>query len=139
MAEKLPQVEMPLRVGDVRYVHRETNHVYPDSMFDLHYCPPELRREIYRGEDRWDELDHKPMRSVHFQARDEVEDPFAPVAPYDTPLSAWASDRSGGPSNFHGNGGGDDNPRDPVAHGEKPGDLAEALGEYQKQREGSES
>lgn len=119
---------------EIRYVNESTGAVYPDIMFDLHSCPPGIRREVSHGEDEqgntiWKELRDKPRPGIELQQRGERGDNFEPVAmfdsltgqdalpedtrfveSYDTYVNSWESDTSGGPSNFHGNGGGDDNP-----------------------------
>lgn len=140
---------------EIRYIN-SAGSIFPDVMFDEYSCPPDVRREVSHGKDEdgnkiWKELPDRPRPGIEVQRRSTGEDNFAPVPMFDsavsdevedtrfvenfdTYLEPWASDRtSGGPSNFHGNAGGDDNPRDPRAEGESEGDYQAAFAEYAKQ------
>lgn len=141
---------------EIRYIN-STGNVFPDVMFDEYSCPPGIRRQVNHGTDEqgnkdWRYLDDKPRPGIEIQRRSTGEDNFAPVAmfdsalqeapqdrvdyveAFDTFLEPWAADRnSGGPSNFHGNGGGDDNPREPVTEGEVEGAQQSAFAAYADQ------
>lgn len=141
---------------EIRYVN-STGNVFPDVMFDEYSCPDDITRQVCHGKDDngdkiWRELPDRPRPGVEVQRRNTGEDNFAPVAqfdsaiadipdddtgfvePYDTYLEPWAADRtSGGPSNFHGNAGGDENPRDPVAEGEGKDAYKNAFEQYAKE------
>lgn len=140
---------------EIRYVS-DSGTIFPDIMFDLYSCPANVRREVLHhrdeeGNEDWRELRDRPRPGVEVQHRATGEDNFAPVAMFDSQVSEevedtrfvenydaylepWSTDTtSGGPSNFHGNAGGSDNPRDPEAEGDIPGGYEQAFARYAAQ------
>lgn len=123
------------KINDIRYVNVENDVIYPDFLFTEFGCPSNVRRErlhaIEGDKEIWVEQRNKPMPGIEVQQRGSSEEVEDYVMDFDTPIDAWASDtHSGGPSNFHGNGGGDDNPRIPSMEGEQPGDFETAMQEF---------
>lgn len=137
----------------IRYRNLVSGTIYPDTFYDLYSTPENIVREVDHnmdvdGEADWRVLMDKPRPGIELQHRSRGEDNFEPVARFDSLVSEapvedtgrveafdaylapWATDTSGGPSNFHGNAGGDSNPRSAADEGEVDGMYEEALAAF---------
>lgn len=114
----------------------------PEYMFTEWYTPEGVHREVCvgltpEGKPKWmPKPDGPPPRGTFSNmTADKSEwekNPAADMPNFDYVPPAYDSDtHSGGPANFDGNAGGDNNPRNPALEGEVPNHYAEQLAEYQ--------
>ena len=130
-------------VGRVRYYKIEDGQriIFPDYMGTSYYKMEGIEREICTrvnedGSLNWVHAPDAPVPPSFRQDSEEpvYDNPVAPRPPYDFKPPAYASDtQSGGPHNFDGRGGAGDNPRDPVAEGEIPGEYQDKLKQFREQ------
>ena len=135
--------------GKVRYYKMDggEKRIFPEWMGTPHWAPEGMVREICKnitveGNPIWVIAPNAPHPQGQFQAPASHsihdENPAAPSPPYDYRPPAYASDtQSGGPANFDGNAGGNDNPRNPDVEGETPGEYDQKLMEFQKTLKGA--
>lgn len=129
--------------GQVRYykVDEGERRYFPEWVGTPYWAPEGLTRQICKGitvdgDPLWVIAPDAPAPAIEFARSGtghsrETENAAAPSPPYDYRPPAYASDtQSGGPANFHGNAGGLDNPRNPVAEGEIPGERDESLAAF---------
>lgn len=113
----------------------------PDTMYTEWFTPDGVEREVCIGLDEknepiWMPKPDGPPPSNSFDpntANKSQHDlnPAAHQPTFDYIPPTYNSDtQSGGPSNFDGNAGGDDNPRNPLLEGETPDQYKEVLEEY---------
>ena len=133
--------------GRYRYFQVSEGQRYqlPAYMYTEWYTPEGIHREVCTGlephtnEPIWMPAADAPAPRAAFDPDVSTksvsqQNPAAAMPPFDYVPPAYASDtQSGGPSNFDGEKGGDDNPRNPLLEGEVPNEYADAVAAFREQ------
>jgi len=137
-------------LGSYRYVRHDVDgavQILPEYMGTPYWCPEGMERQICtdlteEGKPVWTHCPDAPapatLGAPATNRSSHEDNPAAPTPPFDYKPPAYASDtQSGGPANFDGVAGGRDNPRDPRAEGEVPGQYQKELAEFREALEAS--
>ena len=137
-------------LGTYRFIRHDPdggNQIFPEYMGTPYWCPDGMTREICtdisaEGKPVWTICPDAPapnnLGAPAANRSSHEDNPAAPTPPFDYKPPAYASDaQSGGPANFDGVAGGRDNPRDPRAEGEVPGQYQKELAEFRSALEAS--
>ena len=122
----------------------------PEFMYTEWYLPPGVEREVCvklddKNKPVWMPKPDTPAPPNTFDPNTSSKsqhdiNPAAAQPSFDYIPPAYNSDtQSGGPANFDGNAGGDDNPRNPLLEGEVPDQYKEQLDEYKAKLEALEA
>ena len=135
-------------IGTIRGIRRESegaNQIIPAFMMNPYFTPEGITKQVcvdidlVTGQPIWkDTVDEPAPPGAYMQSDQNISShtdmPAAFTPPYDYRPPAHASDtQSGGPANFDGNGGGNNNPRNPVLEGETADQYKKEVAEYREQ------
>lgn len=113
----------------------------PDYMYTEWYLPEGITREVCvsldsQNEPMWIPKENAPAPRGTFDPNTNTKsqwelNPTAEMPEFDYTPPAYNSDtHSGGPANFDGQKGGDDNPRNPLLEGETSGQYEAEIADY---------
>lgn len=122
----------------------------PDYLYTEWYLPEDTKREVCielddNNKPVWMDKPNAPAPPTTFDGMTKNEsqhdlNPAAAQPSFDYIPPAYNSDtQSGGPSNFDGQAGGDENPRNPALEGERENHYADELAQYKERLEALEA